>query len=229
MDHGSPLARMKSPPAPTQEAVAGGESALARMKAGPRHIRPVTWPGTDHKLGMRVLRGSEIQQAQLAALWLVSKATDTAHAAPIVHELHDQECLWQYLFRALVDLETGALFAESVDELRGLTELEEFEALVLELVEANPSFRDPLVSAEHEMEAAKELGKASASAMPSSGTSAGAAATSSGSRRATSPTGNSGTSSPAPSPSPPRFRRTDQAKGRARVGGSSSEADSGGS
>ena len=187
-------------------------SRLARLKAGPRHIERISWPGDPSvEVGVRVLRGSEIQQAELAAMQIAKSAPDSGHLTVVVLEVYEAALATELLHRALVDPETLAPFAASAGELNGLLTRKEIEFLLGQIERvALEDARALGLAPEELVEEAERLGKASPSATPSSGTSEGTPATSSDSAPRTAATASSSTSSPAHAPSRPRFRKTSE-------------------
>jgi len=183
---------------------------LAELYTGRRPVTPVELPGRpDVRVGLRILTGIEDEEAQLAVLQrmrsLGIKGENLVEIQQL-QEMVDRETAYQIVWRALVDLETEAPLADSVDELRQLMPVPDLQVLVDRLAELREEVveLDEQLTRERLDEEADELGKASAGVTSSAGTSAAGASISGASPPARPPTASScGATSSSGSPSGP--------------------------
>jgi hypothetical protein len=104
-------------------------SLLESLKAGKDNLKIVKFPGTDHKVAIRVLSNKEIQEAEFATAQLFKK--EGIEYGPAVVEVYEKEKTLRLLHSALRDPEDPSTpFAANVEELRALTTAAEKEALV---------------------------------------------------------------------------------------------------
>ena len=117
-------------------------SKLEKLKAGKRNIKVVAFPGTEAKVGIRVLTLQDEQDAAFATEQ-VFKAEEIVYSSATV-EPYEREKTIQLLWRALRDPENpDRPFADTVEELRELMTTEEKDILVDEYMahqsECSPS------------------------------------------------------------------------------------------
>ncbi len=106
-----------------------GASLLEKLKAGARNLRVIDFPGSDRKVGLRVLTNAESQAAFFAAAEHFEKRGVEIGADTI--EAFEDEHTVQQLALALRDPDDpDTAFAKNADQLRALITRDEKSALV---------------------------------------------------------------------------------------------------
>ena len=97
---------------------------IEKLKAGTRNVKLTTWPGTENRIGIRVLTEAEVQAAHFDTELLFKQRGIEFTAATV--DAYQSEQNTQVLSRAIVDPELKdkagdpAKIFKNADELRGL-------------------------------------------------------------------------------------------------------------
>lgn len=91
-------------------------SLIDKLKAGVKNIKATVWPGTDYKIGIRILTEAEVQAAHFAVEQLFKKQGIDFTAATV--DAYQSEQNTQVLARAIVDPDTRSPLFKNADELR---------------------------------------------------------------------------------------------------------------